>query len=912
MSDVIPLKYVAFLSYSHRDQEFGEAVHRELENYRIPADLVGKAGFHGAIPSKLRPIFRDRFDLEAGPSLRDQVTEAIANSQAMVVICSPASARSPYVNEEIRQFKALGRAHRIYPIIIDGEPGDPEHECFPPALRHVVDADGNITAFLEEPIAADAREHADGKELARTKIISGLLGVDLDRLRRREAEDQRRQKRFWIGLSSGMALLAVAALAAFVVAWIQREEKKVALTKNEELLDATLGRTSSLVSNAVNAVRRNGLPIKFGLEILEEAKGYFDDMDKVKVSSRKLPLRRAELQIGLAGSYRQLGDGDKALDYARQARQALFNERDRRESAGEPIGSDLHFQIARSQIYLARGLTDRSWLDFAIARAREGITVIDKQLGGMQSRNPYWLKLRADLNMEVSRNYRLRRQWNEAMRYIAEAREVGNLLGQLGHTKQAAAISAISMINQADLERSRGEIDSAMATNVESEKLVRAAIQLHPGDLIWKARLHRLLIVRADIHRAAGHKQKALEVYKKTKDLVEKAHQLDPHNADAATQYALSNLKISEVADDLGDLALAENASIKACDTYQGLIDRDPESRRFTITYLHALQSLGEVQRKLRKTEAMGASHERRLKVARRFLDKEPTNPELLGQAATSAFMAGESYRMRGRRLSAREKYELAKYYRDRLIEAGQDSPAVRFERAWAIVSIGHSYQDEGKPADALPLYIQAYGLMEPLMSSFKQGGWTHSRFIATAESVARTLSETGNPQAGLEWFETAIEQRRVLALAKRTYSSGRKLAHTREMMADSLLELGNMRKAVGLYEQSLQFRAEALQEKPGDAQRRRNLANTRKLVAIVHLRLGQCPPAHDLLAKAHEGVTRAISDHEKATGEIKSGWPEQQKQIELLQAKAADECPLPPDASLSPGTKTAAAETDW
>ncbi len=168
MSDVIPLKYVAFLSYSHRDQEFGEAVHRELENYRIPADLVGKAGLHGAIPSKLRPIFRDRLDLEAGPSLCDQVTEAIANSQAMVVICSPASARSPYVNEEIRQFKALGRAHRIYPIIIDGEPGDPEHECFTPALRHVVDADGNITAFLEEPIAADAREHADGKELART------------------------------------------------------------------------------------------------------------------------------------------------------------------------------------------------------------------------------------------------------------------------------------------------------------------------------------------------------------------------------------------------------------------------------------------------------------------------------------------------------------------------------------------------------------------------------------------------------------------------------------------------------------------------------------------------------------------------------------------------------------------------
>ncbi len=910
MSEVTPLKYVAFLSYSHRDQEFGEVVHRELESYRVPPDLVGKAGIHGAIPSKLRPIFRDRFDLEAGPSLRDQVTEAIANSQAMIVICSPASAKSPYVNEEIRQFKALGRAHRIYPIIIDGEPGDPERECFPPALRYVVDADGNITGFLEEPIAADARDHADGNELARMKIISGLLGVDLDRLRRREAENQKRQKRFWIGLSSAMAFLAVVALSASVVAWLQREEKKVALTKNEALLDATLSRASSLISNAVNAVRRNGLPTKFGLEILEEAKGYFTDMDRIKVNSHQLPLRRAELQIGLSGSYRQLGDGDKALRYARQARETLVKELARREAAGEQVDSSLYYQIARAQIYVARGLTDRSWLDFAKAAAREGIEVIDTKLGGMESRNPDWLKLRADLSLEVSRNYRLRQDWDEATRYIAEARMVGRRLGDLGQTKHAASLGAIAMIDQANLERSRGEIDSAMATNTASEKLVRAAIQLHPNDLIWRSRLHRLLVVRADIHRAAGRKQKALEVYQNTKALVEKAHRLDPHNADAATQYALSNLKISEVAGQLGDLVLAEKASVDACDTYQGLIDRDPESRRFTVTYLHALEALGEVQRKLRKTEAMGASHERRLTVAREFLKKEPRSPALLKHAATSAFMAGEAYRMRGRRLTAREKYEQSKYYRDRLIASGQDRPSVRFERAWTIVSIGHSYQDEGKPAKALPLYIQAYGMMEPLMSSFDQGGWTHSRFIATAESVARTLSETGNPRAGLEWFEKAIEHRRVLALAKPTYASRRKLAHTREMMADSLLEIGNLPSAISLYEESLEFRADALRSKPEDAQRRRNLANTRKLLAIVHLQLRQCSPAHDLLNKAHKGVTRAISDHEKATGEIKSGWPSQLKQIELLQSKATDQCPLPPDAARATARKTAAAKS--
>ena len=77
----------------------------------------------------------------------------------MIVVCSPDSAKSRYVNEEILLFKKLNRTQRIFPIVVAGEPNssDESIECFPPALKYEVDEAGNVTQILAGPLAADAR-----------------------------------------------------------------------------------------------------------------------------------------------------------------------------------------------------------------------------------------------------------------------------------------------------------------------------------------------------------------------------------------------------------------------------------------------------------------------------------------------------------------------------------------------------------------------------------------------------------------------------------------------------------------------------------------------------------------------------------------------------------------------------------
>ena len=125
------------------------------------------------------------------------------------MICSPASAKSHYVNEEIRLLKSRHPERPIVPIIVDGKPGDPERECFAPALNHRLDAKGRITKKPIEVLAADVREEGDGRHLALAKVVAGLLCVSSDDIFRRAERERRRQHRIRSAVGVVMAALLI-------------------------------------------------------------------------------------------------------------------------------------------------------------------------------------------------------------------------------------------------------------------------------------------------------------------------------------------------------------------------------------------------------------------------------------------------------------------------------------------------------------------------------------------------------------------------------------------------------------------------------------------------------------------------------------------------------------------------------
>lgn len=192
-------RYWAFISYSQRDTHWAQWLHRAIEHYRVPRALVGRRVGTELVPRRLFPIFRDRDELASAADLGQEIREALRVSHSLIVVCSPHAAASRWVDEEIRIFKALGRADRIHCLVVDGEPfasaiGKAEIECLPPALRFQTDGAGTLTDQRADPLAADARQGKDGRANALLKLIAGILNVRFDELRRRELERARRDR----------------------------------------------------------------------------------------------------------------------------------------------------------------------------------------------------------------------------------------------------------------------------------------------------------------------------------------------------------------------------------------------------------------------------------------------------------------------------------------------------------------------------------------------------------------------------------------------------------------------------------------------------------------------------------------------------------------------------------------------
>ena len=201
-------RYWAFISYSHSDTKETEWLHKALENFKIPPSLVGTESRTGVVPKRIFPVFRDRDELPTSADLGANLHSALRNARYLVVVCSPRSAKSIWVNAEVEYFKKTHGNSNVLCLIVGGTPsgtGEGEDaECFCPALRHHINPDGSV-GQLAEPIAADLRDNKDGRLRAFLKIVAGILGVDFDALYQRE---RRRRRQRLILASSGLAVLA--------------------------------------------------------------------------------------------------------------------------------------------------------------------------------------------------------------------------------------------------------------------------------------------------------------------------------------------------------------------------------------------------------------------------------------------------------------------------------------------------------------------------------------------------------------------------------------------------------------------------------------------------------------------------------------------------------------------------------
>jgi tetratricopeptide (TPR) repeat protein len=400
--------YRAFISYSHADKHVATWLHGAVERYHVPAKLVGTETALGPVPKRLTPIFRDRDELPASGDLSFELKSALENSLCLLLICSPSAAKSRWVNEEVKSFKRMHGEGRIFALIASGEPGDPDSECFPPALQYTLGPDGELSDIPAEPIAADMRKGKDGKRLALFKLLAGLTGLKLDLLVQREAA--RRARRLAI-IASVSVIGMFGALGLAYYANTQRiaaiEQRKIAETESAAARAAAdyLVGTFELANPATENPRtitaltilgrsadraRSELAGQPALQIrlLETVAraynnlGLFDEardaLERSKLIIEKAGPQGANALVTLAMTLYRQGNLDGAIRTAQQAESKL------KSTAKDPAASE-QLTRARAKEVMAFAYTDQAASAKALAAWDQALAIYRATPGAKQN-----------------------------------------------------------------------------------------------------------------------------------------------------------------------------------------------------------------------------------------------------------------------------------------------------------------------------------------------------------------------------------------------------------------------------------------------------------------------------------------------------------------------------------------------
>lgn len=178
------MRYDAFISYRHADldMQIAKKVHGGLENFKLPKSVQKATG-----RKKIKRVFRDQEELPIGSDLTDNISSALAESEYLIVICSPRTPGSYWVCKEIETFIELHDRQHILAVLIEGEPSD----SFPKLLLE--DENGNPV----EPLAADVRGETKKERNKKFKselmrLAAALLECNYDDLRQRHRERRMR------------------------------------------------------------------------------------------------------------------------------------------------------------------------------------------------------------------------------------------------------------------------------------------------------------------------------------------------------------------------------------------------------------------------------------------------------------------------------------------------------------------------------------------------------------------------------------------------------------------------------------------------------------------------------------------------------------------------------------------------
>lgn len=556
-------RYFAFLSYSHKDEELADWLHRELEDFRVPSALVGKITEHGVVPRRLTPIFRDQHELAAADDLTEEIEQALSGSQYLIVLCSPDAAASHWTNAEIETFKRSRPDGCVLAAIASGEPfasevdGQGSDECFPPALRQKYDRLGRPTGKRSEPLAADLRPEGGGRRLGFLKLVAGMLGVGLDDLVQRE--NTRRQRRLaWLAAASisGMALTSLLAIAAIQARDAARDQRREA----EGLVAFMLGDLKDKLEPIGRLDALDGV----GAKVLD----YYRRQDTRDLPDDALLQRSKALSLSAQVAYLR-GDLNTSLRLFHEA--AEGTEEAVKRSPEDP---ERLFEHAQNVYYFGDIAAQRG--DYAGAAA--AFTAYKNLADKMVAIAPNNLKYRTEVqyaNVNLGVVLRKQRRFAEASARFTKALDTIDAIAAIDPANRSYQRSMIDLLGWlADSESDRARLEVAKQVR---ERQVRLLSRISPEGANDVGFLEQLIPARLKLGRlyaASGDRARAVSEIDEAVAIASRLTAQEPDNRKWLEYEAIARLTRAQLALET-NTGGAKQETDAACAIVKRLVARD-------------------------------------------------------------------------------------------------------------------------------------------------------------------------------------------------------------------------------------------------------------------------------------------------------------------------------------------------
>jgi tetratricopeptide (TPR) repeat protein len=830
-------RFAAFISYRHRepDHTWARWLHKALETYRVPKKLAAQRG----LPRRLEKVFRDEEELPAAASLSDKIEQALVDARYLIVICSPQTPPSQWVNEEIGRFRQMGRDDRLLALMIEGNPEESFPENLKKVTRQVDDGQGGTQEVVEhvEPLAADVRGGPQdtprrARELARLRLLAVILGVDFDDLRQREAL-RRRRRLITAGATAAGVLLALGSASGFAVYQAQRAEQ--AQQQAEEASGVAVDTIESMLDSKQQLEHKAGTR-DTQASMLESA---LDKLKNIKSdlgeTQRAVARRAAYVRLERGTLYLLEGNTESAgnnYEEALATLQELAEAHPEDPAIQRDLGLAWHLlgklaerrgetHTAAERFQKALGVRERLMENHPenvgarrdLAQSYEFLGHTAATMGDTEQALTYHqrsLKLREAVREQRPEQRAARRELSDSLSNI------GDMQLRLGSPNKAAAQydRSLTLFNKlyesqpqnteaqrnlsvalsklGALNLRRGKPAAAQQYFQKALELIRRLVASDPEHTEWQRALSRCRTNLGYALEQQGELKEALETYQKAQQTAQKLVEQVPDRADAKKHLADAHQMIGSLLRRGGKPKEALNPLRRALEIRSTLAEAAPEDAGLKRALSKSHQRLGNAHRALNQTEKARAHLQKTADLRRALFEKEQTAQSRRDLSVALLHLARAS--PPGPSL---EPLEEAIELRRKRLEQENPGPDDRRAVAKAYYLLGTTLRRLEHGDQALRSFEKAQNLLAAVVEARSDYAAAHKELAMTTKALGELLAAEGRTDKAAEVLDKAVQ----LWARQEGTDAAIQLANTRVQLGDALAQKKEFEKARGQYE---------------------------------------------------------------------------------------------------------------